>query len=84
MKTPKKLLAFYDGKVVDMAYAMAAVAPKRAFSVACMRVTDNTREGYVIEDGKVYRVSRAFRSAKIVTGDDRERVLADVAKLQEA
>jgi hypothetical protein len=79
-KTAKKLLAYYNGKVVDMAYVLHSPS---AFSLACMRVTDNFREGYVIEDGKVYHVSRAFKIAKIIGGAPRDRVLAEVAKLME-
>lgn len=76
------LLAYYDGKVVDMAYIFDRVADKRQrFHLACCRVTDNARGGYIVEDGKVYSVSRSYRSARIVRGEARDEVLAEVGAL---
>jgi hypothetical protein len=67
--------AFYNGKVVDMGYIPD---PKRRFSFAGMRVLDNAASGYVIDGARVYSVSHAYRSAKVVTGDAADAVLAEV------
>lgn len=85
MKAPKRLLAFYGGKVVDMNAALAERVPdaKQRFRYACMRVVDNVGTGYVIEGDKVYFLSPASRMAKIVTGEARDKVLAEIAALSQ-
>lgn len=76
------LLAYYNGKIVDMSYVNDRVPDKRRrFSLACCRVTDNAKDGYVIEGDKVFYTSRTMRTAKLVSGEERDRVLAEVAKL---
>lgn len=77
-KQPASVTCYYDGKAVDMSYVPD---PKRRFAFGCMRVTDNTTHGFVVEGDKVYEVSRAFRSARIVTGPMRDAVLAEIAAL---
>ena len=55
-KPPPRVIAFYQGKVVDL--SNLAVEPKRRFTFAAMRVTDNAPDGYVVEGDRVYSVSR--------------------------
>jgi hypothetical protein len=77
-KAPKTIISVYGGAVVNMDYLIARGVPdKQRFSLAAMRAIDNAGKGYVVEDGKVFSVSSAYRSAKIVTDpEERSRVLA--------
>jgi hypothetical protein len=77
-KEPKRVLSFYSGKVVDMGYVSD---PKMRFHLAAMRAIDNAGKGYVIEGENVYLVSSAFRTAKIVRGEEAAQVLAQVESL---
>lgn len=54
--------AVYDGKVVDLGH----VPEKQRFHIACCRVTDNVKDGYVVEGRTVYTVSQAYKAARIV------------------
>jgi hypothetical protein len=76
---PATVLSFYDGKVVDMGYVPD---PKRRFSFAGMRALDNAPSGYIIDGTKVYSVSRAYRMAKIMTGEAAQAVLAEVERIR--
>lgn len=79
-----RLLAYYGGKVVDMhafcdAHGFPGLSAKSRFSLACMRVTDNERDGYVLEGEKLYRLTRSSRKVLFVAdGDERTRVLAEI------
>jgi hypothetical protein len=80
MAKGKIVLAYYNGKIIDM--ASYVTDPKSRFHLAAMRITDNNAEGYVIETSskseKVYFISKASRMAKIVHGEERDRVLAEI------
>ena len=69
--------AYYSGKVASMAYIPN---PKERFKYGCMRVSDNAGEGYVLEGDKLYSISRSYRSAKPVTGDIRDRIVAAITE----
>ena len=75
-KLPARVFAFYNGKLVDMDYVPD---PKRRFNFAGMRVSDNASKGYVLDGEKVYAITRASRTAKLLSGDDREAALAEIA-----
>ena len=76
-KAPLSVLAYYNGKVKSM----DDVDPKIRFSIGCYCVRDNAGSGYVIEGEKVYSIAPQSRAAKPVSGDERERVLAEVSAL---
>jgi hypothetical protein len=67
--------AVYGGKAYSMDYVPD---PKRRFSFAGMRVSDNAGGGYVVEGEKVYAIRRSSRKATPVTGDERATVLSIV------
>lgn len=79
-REPAPVKAFYNGKVVDMAYVQD---PKKRFSLAAYRIQDNMAEGYVLDGEKVYKISKRGGTAKLVAGDEREVVLAEVRALEE-
>lgn len=64
-KPTKDVGCFYNGKYVSMDYI---TDPKARFAMACMRVVDNAKDGFVAEGEKVYYVSRASRGAKLISG----------------
>lgn len=72
--TTRPHYALYDGKVIPIDYA----TPKDQFRRACQRVHDNaTRDGHVVTPkGQVYNISRSFRAARIVTGDEAALIVA--------
>lgn len=81
-----RLLAYYDGKIVDMnAFCDERKAfigdRKQRFHLACMRVLDNVRTGYVLEGDKLYLNTQGKRTAYLVTGEERERVLREIEQL---
>jgi hypothetical protein len=77
VKAESKIYCYYSDKVVDMAYVPTL---KMRFHLACMRVTDNTKSGYVLDGEKLYFVSTSSHVAKIVLDvGERVRVLAEIA-----
>lgn len=76
-----QVLAYYDGKVVDMKYVPAG---RQRFNLAAMRIVDNGYDGYVLEIGrkgaKLFWVGKGSRSSKLVTdAATRDRVVAEIA-----
>jgi len=78
-KAPPPVTAYYNGKAAGMEYVPDA---KQRFKYACMRVVDNARDGYVVEGEKVYYLTREKRSAKFLTGEEREAALTAIYKMQ--
>lgn len=77
---PGQVLAFYDGKVVDMKYVPEG---RQRFNLAAMRIVDNGAEGYVLEGGKkgdkLFFIGKGSRTSKPVKDEaTRERVLAEM------
>lgn len=71
MKT-KPMFAIYNDKAVNCDH----LPEKQRFHLACMRVLDNAKEGYVVDGERVYHLSPRSRLAKIVKNEDtRLRVL---------
>lgn len=60
--TDCQVFAVYSGKVVSLDYITES---RRRFAVACMRVVDNAPRGWIVENGKVYAVSRDNRRARL-------------------
>ncbi len=77
-KAHSKILAFYDGKVVDMSYIEDA---GRRFSFAAMRVSDNAGKGYVIDSGRVYAITPASRKALVLPAAQAELVLEQASAI---
>jgi len=75
-RSPNPIFAVYGDKVVSMDYVSD---PKQRFALGAMRAVDNAGEGYVVDGSRVYHVSRAFRSARPVTGEVADAVLARVS-----
>ena len=73
------MLAYYSGKIVDMAYVDHIPEARRRFSLACARVLDNAKQGYVLDGDKLYFLSPASRLAKLVKGEERAKVMAEIA-----
>ena len=72
-------MAFYNGKIVHMDYVGD---PKDEFRRACQRIADNGAEGHVITPkAEVYAVTKSSRRAKLVTGEESDRVRASVLLL---
>lgn len=78
------MFAYYNGKIVDME-PLRPQCPdaRRLFSLACYRVRDNAKQGYVLDGTKLYFLSPASRMAKLVSGEERTRVLAEIENLKE-
>lgn len=74
-KARKHHVAIYSGKTVDV----GPTNPKDDFRYAAMRVADNAGEGYVVTPkNEVFKITKASRRAKPVTGKERDDVLAKV------
>ena len=77
-KAPSRILAFYDGKVVDMSYIEDA---GRRFSFAALRVSDNAGKGYVIDSGRVYAITPASRKALVLPAAQAALVLEQASAI---
>lgn len=80
---PGQVLAYYNGKVVDMKYVPEG---RQRFNLAAMRIVDNGAEGYVLEiskkGSKLFFVAKGSRTSKLVTDPaTRDRVLAEIGAL---
>lgn len=80
---PGQVIAFYNGKVVDMKYVPAG---RQRFNLAAMRIVDNGAAGYVLEGSakgdKLFFVGEGSRTSKLVTDAAiRESVIHEIGAL---
>lgn len=74
-----RVFAVYNDKAVDCGH----LPEKQRFHLACCRVTDNAKAGFVVEGNNVYAVSQSFKSARIIKDAEARKVVLSLLPFTE-